>query len=93
MFIKKNQASLRESIQRQGQALDESWESVKVEANQLMTELQESYDDIMHAFKEIVDRRRARHQKPVVRLVRQYPWVPLVAAGALTAVVIAARSK
>ena len=49
---------------------------------------------IMHAFKEILDRRRERHQKPVVRFVRHYPWVPLVAGvGAITAFVIAARSR
>ena len=91
MFTKKNHPSLRESIQ--GQALDESWETVKVEANQLMTELQETYDDILCAFKEILERRRERHQKPVVRFVRHYPWVPLVAAGAITAFVIAAKSR
>ncbi len=93
MFTKKKQPGLRESIQQQGQALDENWETVKVEANQLMTELQETYDDIMHAFKEILDRRRVRHQKPVVRFVRHYPWVPLAAVGAVTALVIAAKSK
>ena len=94
MFTKKNHTSLRDSIQEQGQVLDENWESVKVEANQLMTELQETYDDIMHAFKEILDRRRARHQKPVVRFVRHYPWVPVAAGlGAIAAFVIAARSR
>ncbi len=93
MFTKKKQPGLRESIQQQGEVLDENWETVKVEANQLMTELQETYDDIMHAFKEILDRRRERHQKPVVRFVRHYPWVPLVAAGAITAFVIAAKSR
>ena len=94
MFTKKNQTSLRDSIQQQGQALDENWETVKVEANQLMTDLQETYDDIMHAFKEILDRRRERHQKPVVRFVRHYPWVPLAAGlGAIAAFVIAARSR
>ena len=93
MFTKKDHSSLRESIQQQGQALDESWETVKVEANQLMTELQETYDDIMRAFKEILERRRARHQKPVVRFVRHYPWVPLAAVGAITAFVIAAKSR
>ena len=94
MFTKKNQTSLRDSIQLQGQALDENWETVKDEANQLMGELQATYDDIMHAFKEILDRRRERHQKPVVRFVRHNPWVPLVAGlAAITAIVIAARSR
>jgi gas vesicle protein len=93
MFGKKDRSSLRESIQQQEQALDESWKTVKVEANQLMTELQETYDDLMHAFKEILDRRRDRHQKPVVRLVRHYPWVPLAVVGAITAFVIAAKSR
>jgi hypothetical protein len=93
MFTKTNQPSLRESIQQQGQTLDENWETVKVEANQLMTDLQATYDDLMHAFKEIIDRRRERHQKPAVRFVRHYPWVPLVAVGAITAFVIAAKSR
>ncbi len=95
MFTKRNQASLRESIQQPGQALDESWETVKVEANQLMLDLQETYDDIMHAFKQILDRRRERHQPPLVRLVRRHPWVPLIAAGlgTLAAFVIAAKSR
>ncbi len=94
MFAKKNQTTLRDSIQQQGQVLDENWETVKVEANQLMDDLQETYDDIMHAFKEILDRRRERHQKPVVRFVRHYPWVPLaLGLGAITAFVIAARSR
>ena len=94
MFTKKNQTSLRDSIQLQGQALDENWETVKDEANQLMGELQATYDDIMHAFKEILDRRRERHQKPVVRFVRHNPWIPLVAGlAALAAIVIAARSR
>jgi ElaB/YqjD/DUF883 family membrane-anchored ribosome-binding protein len=94
MFVKKNHTSLRDSIQQQGQALDESWETVKVEATQLMQELQETYDDILHAFREIVDRRRERHQKPVVRFVRHHPWVPLLAGvGTLMAFVIAARIR
>ena len=94
MFAKKNHTSLRDSIQQQGQALDESWETVKVEANQLMTDLQGTYDDILHAFKEILDRRRERHQKPVVRFVRHHPWVPLLAGvGTLMALVIATRSR
>ena len=91
---KKKQPSLRESIQQQGQVLDENWETIKGEANQLMTDLQATYDDLMHAFKEILDRRRERHQKPVVRFVRHYPWIPLVAgAGAVAAFVIAAKSR
>ena len=94
MFTKKSHAGLRESIQQPSQALDESWETVRVEANQLMQDLQETYDDIMHAFKEILDRRRTRHQAPVVRLVRRYPWVPLVAGiGTITAFVIATKSR
>ena len=94
MFTKKNHTSLRDSIQQQGQALDENWDTVKDEANQLIIELQETYDDIMHAFKEILDRRRERHQKPVVRFVRHYPWVPLVAGlGAIAAVMIATRTR
>ena len=94
MFTKKNQTTLRDSIQQQGQVLDENWENVKTEANQLMLDLQETYDDIMRAFKEIIDRRRERHQKPVVRFVRHYPWVPLaLALGAITALVIATRSR
>jgi hypothetical protein len=94
MFTKMKRASLRESVQQSGQTLDENWETVKVEANQLMLELQETYDDIMHAFKEILDRRRERHQAPLVRFVRHYPWVPLVAGiGTLTAFVIAAKSR
>ncbi len=94
MFTKKNHTTLRDSIQQQGEALDESWETVKTEANQLMLDLQGTYDDILHAFKEIVDRRRERHQKPVVRFVRHHPWVPLLAgAGTLMAFVIAARSR
>jgi hypothetical protein len=93
MFTKKKEPGLRESIQQQGRALDENWETVRVEANQLVTELQATYDDILRAFKEILDRRRERHQKPVVRFVRHYPWVPLVAVGAITAFVIAAKSR
>ena len=94
MFAKKNHTSLRDSIQQQGEVLDENWESVKVEANQLMTELQVTYDDILHAFKQVLDRRRERHQKPVVRFVRHYPWVPLIAgAGAIAAFVIAAKAR
>ena len=94
MFTKKDRQGLRETIQQQGQVLDENWETVRVEANQLMTELQETYDDMLHAFKEILDRRRERHQKPVVRFVRHYPWVPVIAgAGALAAFVIAAKSR
>ena len=94
MFTKKNHTSLRESIQQPGQALDESWETVKVEANQLVTELQETYDDIMHAFKEILDRRRKRHHKPVVRFVQRYPWVPLAAGiGMIMAFVITVKSR
>ena len=94
MFTKKNQTTLRDSIQQQGQVLDENWENVKTEANQLMLDLQETYDDIMRAFKEILDRRRERHQKPVVRFERHYPWVPLaVGLGALAALVIATRSR
>ncbi len=94
MFTKKNPTSLRENIQQSGQALDESWETVKIEANQLMTELQETYDDLMYAFKEILDRRRERRQKPVVRFVRRYPWVPLAAGVVtITALVIAAKSR
>ena len=94
MFIKKDHQSLRDTIQQQGQVLDENWETVKVEANELITDLQATYDDLMHAFKEILDRRRERHQKPVVRFVRHYPWIPLVAgAGALAAFVIAAKSR
>ncbi len=90
---KKKQPSLRDSIQQQGEVLDENWETIKVEANQLMTDLQASYEDLMHAFKEIIDRRRERHQPPVVRFVKHYPWVPLVALGAITAFVIAAKSR
>jgi len=94
MFAQKDHANLRESIQQPVQTLDENWETVKVEANRLTTELQEMYDDIMRAFKEIVDRRRERRQKPVVRFVRHYPWVPLaVGIGALMAFVIAAKSR
>ena len=94
MFTKKNHTSLRDSIQQQGQVLDENWESVKVEANQLMMELQATYDDILQAFKQVLDRRRERHQKPVVRFVRHYPWVPLIAgAGAIAAFVIAAKAR
>jgi gas vesicle protein len=93
MIIKKKQPSLRESIQQQGQTLDENWETVKSEANQLMTDLQATYDDILRAFKEVLDRRRERHQQPVVRFVRHYPWVPLVTVGAITALVIAAKSR
>jgi gas vesicle protein len=94
MFTKTNHPSLRESIQQQEQTLDENWETVKGEANQLMAELQETYDDILHAFKEVLDRRRERRQKPVVRFVRHYPWVPLVAGvGAITAFMIAAKSR
>ncbi len=94
MFTKKDRQGLRETIQQQGQVLDENWETFRVEANQLMTELQATYDDMLHAFKEILDRRRERHQKPMVRFVRHYPWVPLVAgAGALAAFVIAAKSR
>ena len=94
MLTKKNHTTLRDSIQQQGQMLDENWEAVKVEANQLMTELQATYDDIMHAFKQVLDRRRERHQKPVVRFVRHYPWVPLIAGvGAITAFVIAAKAR
>jgi uncharacterized protein YqgV (UPF0045/DUF77 family) len=93
MFTKKKQPSLRESIQQQGQTLDENWETVKVEANQLITDLQATYDDLMHAFKEIIERRRERPQPPVMRFVRHYPWAPLVAVGAVTAFVIAARSR
>ena len=93
MFTKQKQPSLRESIQQQGEALDESWESLKVEANQLMTELQATYDDMLRAFKEILERRRARRQKRVVTFVRHYPWVPLVAVGAVAAFVIAAKSR
>jgi hypothetical protein len=94
MLAKKDHTSLRDSIQQQGQALDESWVSVKGEANQLVLELQETYDDILRAFKDIVERRRDRQQKPVVRFVRHHPWVPLlVGAGTLTAFVIAARSR
>ena len=94
MITKTNHPSLRESIQQQGQTLDENWETVKVEANQLMAELQETYDDILHAFKEVLDRRRERRQKPVVRFVRHYPWVPVVAGvGAIMAFVIAAKSR
>ena len=94
MFTKKNNTSLRDSIQQQGQVLDENWESVKVEANQLMMELQATYDDILQAFKQVLDRRRERHQKPVVRFVRHYPWVPLIAgAGAIAAFVIAAKAR
>ena len=92
MFTKENHADLRESIQQPVQTLDENWETIKAEANHLMTELQETYDDIMQAFREIVDRRRERHEKPVVRFVRHYPWVPLaVGVGTVTAVVIATR--
>ena len=94
MFAKKDHANLRESIQQPVQTLDENWETVKVEANHLVTELQEMYDDIMQAFKEIVDRRRSRRQKPMVRFVRHYPWVPLaVGIGTITALVIAAKSR
>ena len=94
MITKTNHPSLRESIQQQGQTLDENWETVKVEANQLMAELQETYDDILHAIKEVLDRRRERRQKPVVRFVRHYPWVPVVAGvGAMMAFVIAAKSR
>ncbi len=95
MFAKKSHSpNLRESIQQQGEALDESWVTVKDEANELMTELQATYDDIMRAFKEILDRRRDRHQKPVVRFVRHNPWVPLLAGAiTITAFVIAARSR
>ncbi len=94
MFVKRERARRRESLQQPVQTLDENWETVKVEANRLMTELQETYDDIMRAFKEIVDRRRERHQRPVVRFVRHYPWVPLaVGIGTLTAFVIAAKSR
>ncbi len=93
MFTTKKQPSLRDSIQQQGEVLDENWETIKVEANQLMTDLQASYEDLMHAFKEIIDRRRERHQPPVVRFVKHYPWVPLVALGAITAFVIAAKSR
>jgi hypothetical protein len=94
MFTKKNHASLRDSIQQQGEALDENWQAVKVEANQLMTELQATYDDLMEAFKLVLDRRRARREQPVVRFVRHYPWVPLIAgAGAIAAFVIAVRAR
>jgi deoxyribodipyrimidine photolyase len=91
---RKDRPGLRDSLQQQGEVLDERWDAVKVEASQLMTELQETYDDLMRAFKEILERRRERHQKPVVRFVRHYPWVPLVAgAGAITALVIAAKAR
>lgn len=94
MVTKKNHTSLRESIQQQGQALDQNWETVKIEATQLVTELQETYDDIQHAFKEILDRRRARHQRPVVRFVRRYPWAPLAAViGMFTVFVVAVKSR
>ncbi len=93
MFTTKKQPSLRDSIQQQGQVLDENWETVKVEANQLMDDLQATYYDIMLAFKEILERRRERHQKPAVRFIRHYPWVPLVAVGAITAFVIAAKGR
>ncbi len=94
MFTKKNRATLRDGIQQPVQTLDENWETVKVEANHLMTELQAMYDDITHAFKEVVDRRRARQQKPVMRFVRHYPWVPVaLGVGTIAAVVIAARDR
>lgn len=94
MFAKSNQAGLRESIQQPVQALDENWEAVKGEAAHLVTELQAMYDDITHALKEVADRRHARQQKPVVRFVRHYPWLPLaMGIGAITAIVIAAKSR
>jgi hypothetical protein len=94
MFAKNNQATLRDSIQQPVQALDENWESVKVEATQLVTELQAMYDDITHAFKEVVDRRHERQQKPVVRFIRHYPWLPLaMGIGAIAALVIATRAR
>jgi uncharacterized protein YjbJ (UPF0337 family) len=94
MFTKKDHQSLRDAIQQEGQVLDENWETIKGEADQVVTELQATYDDLMHALKEILDRRRERHQKPVVRFVRRYPWVPLVASvGALTAFVIVAKAR
>ncbi len=94
MFATKEHSNLRDTIQQQTETLDENWETIKEEANSLITDLQETYDDIMRAFKEIVDRRRERRQKPVVRFVRHNPWVPLaVGLGALMAFVIAARSR
>jgi hypothetical protein len=94
MFTKKDRATLPDSIQQSAETLDENWETVKVEANHLMTELQAMYDDITDAFKEVLERRRARQQKPVVRFVRHYPWVPLaLGMGTIAAIVIAARAR
>jgi ElaB/YqjD/DUF883 family membrane-anchored ribosome-binding protein len=94
MFTNKNRTSLRESMHQPSQALDESWETIKVEANQLMTDLQETYDDMMQALRQVVERRRQRRQKPVVRFVRRNPWLPIVAGlGAITVLVIAAKSR
>ena len=56
MFDKKDHATLRDNIQQPVQVLDENWETVKQEANRLVTELQAMYDDITQAFKEVVDR-------------------------------------
>ncbi len=94
MFAKKNHATLRDSIQQPVETLDENWETVKQEANHLVTELQAMYDDITHAFKEVVDRRRERQQKPIARFVRRYPWAPLaLGIGTITAVVVATRAR
>ncbi len=94
MFAQKTQGNLRGNIQLPVQALDENWESVKEEATHLMVELQETYDDMLQAFKQIVDRRRERRQKPVVRFVRHYPWVPVaLGLGTMAALVIATRSR
>jgi len=94
MFAQKDHVNLRDTIQLPVQSLDENWESVKEEATHLVAELQETYDDMMRAFKEIVDRRRERRQKPVVRFVRHYPWVPLaLGLGTMAALVIATRSR
>ncbi len=94
MFTNKNRTSLRESMLQPTQTLDDSWETIKVEANQLMTDLQETYDDIMQSLRQVVERRRYRHQRPVVRFVRRNPWLPIVAAlGAVTVLVIAAKSR
>jgi hypothetical protein len=72
--------------------LDENWETVKVEANQLMTDLQATYDDILHAFKEVLDRRRERRQQPpsaLCGIIRGAAG----GLGAITAFVIAAKSR
>lgn len=94
MFTKQNRTSLRESMRQPSQTIDENWEAIKVEANQLMTDLQETYDDIMQSLRQVVERRRYRHQRPVVRFVRRNPWLPVVAGlGAITVLVIAAKSR